>query len=253
MSNLLHIEDFSQFVLQGSWSVRSQSHKIKFLKQLRTPKEKGKVPRDKQPLKSRICNLGRAPSSTSGNSTSLEKKHIWNSIRAGKAPQHVKDLGRSSKLSDFRNSSFSSCMNQYGISSGRVLMFSSPNSRTLSFVSADILWGSSTPGSVFQQILSSVRKVNPHMSSNEAPMVGYTWPKDSALAMPDGLCSAHVKSSQPVVSNNCNDVRSPLQRGDTSISHTHIEAGNSTHVVSVLHLVKSLDYNKQRGQDKPNP
>jgi hypothetical protein len=73
MSTLLHIDDFSQFVLQESLSLSSQ---IKFLKLVRTYKERGKVPRDKQPLKSNVRNLGRAPSSTSGNSTSLEQAHI---------------------------------------------------------------------------------------------------------------------------------------------------------------------------------
>jgi hypothetical protein len=62
MSTLLHIDDFSQFVQKESISLSSQ---IKFLKLVRTYKERGKVPRDKQPLKSNVRNLGRAPSSTS--------------------------------------------------------------------------------------------------------------------------------------------------------------------------------------------
>jgi hypothetical protein len=105
-------------------SVSSQCDKINFLKLVRTSKEKGRVPRDVQAMKSSVRNLGRAPSSTSGNSTRLKHAHIRNFIRAGKTPQHVKDLGRYSKLSKSYNSSSSSCMNQYGISAGRVSTFS---------------------------------------------------------------------------------------------------------------------------------
>ncbi len=213
MSSLHHIENFSQFVLQESLSVSSQSNKFNFLKLVRTSKERGKVPREKQPPKSSVRNLGRAPSSTSGNSTRLEKLHIRKFIRAGKAPLHVKDLGRYSKLSKCHKSSSWSCKNQYGISAGRVSTFWSANHRTLSFVSTDILWGSSTTRSVSPEMLSSVRATNPHMSSNKAPMVGYTWPKDSALAMPDAKCSAHVKFWQAAVCNTCNDVRPTTPEG----------------------------------------
>jgi len=118
MSNLLHIEDFSQFALQESWSVSRQKHTFNFFKLVRTSKERGKVPRESQPLKSSVCNLGRAPSSTSGNSTRLWPPHISNFIRAGKASQHVNDLGRYSKLRQDKWSSWS-CMNQNGISAGR--------------------------------------------------------------------------------------------------------------------------------------
>jgi len=138
MSNLLHIEDFSQFFLQESSSVASQSNKINFLKLVRTSKERGKVPRDVHSLKSSVCNLGRAPSSTSGNST-IRESCSQNLIRAGKAPQRVKDLGRYFNPPQPHKSSSFSCLKTCGISSGRVSMSSSPNCRNSSFVSANIL------------------------------------------------------------------------------------------------------------------
>ncbi len=115
MCNLLHIGDLSQFVLQES-NAFSQPHKSNSLKLVRSSKERGKLQREKQKLRSSICNLGRAPSSTSGNSTSFTQEHSLILTRAGKAPQHVKDLGRYSKFSQSHKSRSLSCLKACDIS-----------------------------------------------------------------------------------------------------------------------------------------
>jgi hypothetical protein len=103
MSKLSHIEDFSQFVQQESLIVFLQCNKINSLKLVNSSKERGNVPSEVQDWNSSICNLGRASSCTSGNSTKLSQIIIRNSLRAGNAPQHVKELGRYSKLLNTKN------------------------------------------------------------------------------------------------------------------------------------------------------
>jgi hypothetical protein len=96
--------------------------------------------RDSQPVTSSVCNLGRARSSTSGN-LSRWKHDRFNIIRAEKAPRAVNDLGRYFNL-DEDNWSSQSCIHQYDISAGKVLI-SRQICKSFNCVSEDILRGKS--------------------------------------------------------------------------------------------------------------
>ncbi len=68
---VLHIEDFSQFILQESFIVSPQYHTVISSSWSVAPKREARFQENHISKRSNL-KLGRAPSSTSGNSTRLE-------------------------------------------------------------------------------------------------------------------------------------------------------------------------------------
>jgi hypothetical protein len=130
----LHIADLLQFVLQEFLTLSSQYSTIKLLNFVRSFKERGKILRHEQRVKSSVRNAGRAPFSTSGNSTSLGQDNF---TRVGNAQQRVNDGGRCFNREE-RISSSRSCVHRCDISAGRVSI-SRHTCKICSLSSKDIL------------------------------------------------------------------------------------------------------------------